>query len=372
MNHWICFILFICVPSCWLSRTYNVRKEKFSFEEAQNICNGFLADIKDTQQIESIFKVVSGALQADGTFQFWIGLMKPKSACLKMNQPLKGFMWTVDNSTNSKVAKWKKHPAETCTTSLCGLLLVDLKLGTVQDWGFESKACKEKHMFICMMPPNNNTPPPIGEMEIKFFTVPDDPNIIEVRCPYSHSKMMVSRDDQDLQLQNGSTIDFVHLCPECRTPYTWNHTGSCGDHCNQCTFTCIDSGTSSVCKCIKGYVQSEDGMSCKKMSAQKDPSSVTTPKPFQTPTVKTTPPASTARIITTTTTSSQIQKNYESKFNIFIPVFVALSVLVVLVVVVLVIIKCCLRKRSRNLRERKELKPKESVDLRTTDSKEVL
>ncbi|XP_018590348.1 C-type lectin domain family 14 member A [Scleropages formosus] len=362
MKRGICFILLLYVPCCRFSELYFVPREKAAFEKAQNICNGLLTDMKNMEEAQSIFSVVSDAVQSDGIFHFWIGLKKPKTRCVEKNAPLKGFVWTVDNSTDSKLNEWNQDPPETCTGTLCGLLSVDIRKGTVDNWSFKSMGCKIENRFICKRPHY--------EMKIKFIRVPDEPQVMEVRCPLGAVILVHPQPDGDLKLDNGSSINDVLLCPECESGHPGSHKESCGDHCDLCSFGCIDYETSSVCNCVKGYVQSEDGTSCKKMSArQDDPSTVSLNLVSSyPPTFNSTPLAPTSGINTMTTAATQLQNTFEGKFSIFIPVLVVLSVLVVLVVLVLAIIKCCLRKNSKKLSGKKELKSKESVDLRTSDS----
>ncbi|XP_023696078.1 C-type lectin domain family 14 member A [Paramormyrops kingsleyae] len=85
----------------------------------------------------------------------------------------------------------------------------------------------------------------------------------------------------------------------------------------------------------------------------------------QPPVTNNAPSTSTLRMVTAIE-SSEIQ---HSKFSVFMPVLIALSVLVLLVIVILVIVKCCLIRRTRRCKGKKS---KETVDLKDRDSEEQL
>lgn len=144
---------------------YTLHQETASFNEALSACRaeGFLTSMASEEEKEHILSSVSASLKSAGSFDFWLGLRKPVGTCNRDDLPLRGFVWTLDNSSASEVSQWRRTPFGTCTNELCGLLSLDFDGGKVTDWGWADSRCSRAHNFICKSRPGGTSSPDLAE-----------------------------------------------------------------------------------------------------------------------------------------------------------------------------------------------------------------
>ncbi|XP_061115255.1 C-type lectin domain family 14 member A [Conger conger] len=394
MERWICFLGFLRVTSCLTNVLYNLHSKEASFDQALKTCqlDGYLTDMAEEEEAKNIISLIEGRINHAGTHQFWMGLRKTNTECILNDLPLKGFKWTVSDSSETNVSKWKKTPDETCTSVLCGLLTVDYKENTVTDWGWIGSSCREEHPFICRVNKQMaETSQPECEkptifQALKLLKVEHNPLLLEVHCPSNDTFILTcSPGNKEWMLGSGSG-DITEICLACNPGYTRSDMGSCIDinECAKkpCESGCTNTEGSYVCTCdaAMGYEQSEDSKSCKKLlSPTEAPASSTTTVQSLPPTHPT-PQATNGKGSTVTlppgpapTTGSSVNlETSEAKFSIWIPVVAAVLALLFLVVIALIIVKCCRRKRSKKLSKEKGGKWKETVVLKAADSLEEI
>ncbi|KAJ8341726.1 hypothetical protein SKAU_G00340170 [Synaphobranchus kaupii] len=392
MDHWICFLGFLRVAFCLTNASYILHSKEATFDQAVDTCqhNGFLTDMAEEGEVAKIISAIEDTTTHMGTLQFWVGLRKSKLDCVLYDQLLKGFKWTVNNSSDTKVSQWKVMPAETCTSVLCGLLTVEYDGKKVTDWGWNGSSCKEKHPFICRINKQvAEIKPPVPECDHtphifdirKLLPVEDNPLLQKVHCVSGETfTLTCSPGNKEWTLGSGSG-DISQICLACTPGYTKNDMGSCIDidECANrppCESGCTNTQGSYKCDCdaAMGYVLGEDSTSCKKLPMPTDaPAGSTTihflpltnPSPqakHEKASLPTLPPGP-----STTTGASVI---LEAQSTIWIPVLAAVLSLVFLVVIILIVVKCCLRKRSKKLSREKGGKSKETVVLKAADSVE--
>ncbi|KAI5611494.1 C-type lectin domain family 14 member A precursor [Silurus asotus] len=380
----LCFVNFLIVVfGISDSQYYSVDLDEQLFDTAQTLCgsNGFLANIPDDEEtVKKILKVIEDKGDRTST-SFWIGLKKEKTMCVQENLPLKGFYWTVDNTTNFALNKWKTEPSLTCTNALCGFLSVEYRGSTVASWGLAAMPCQRKLPFICKNDGSSkeiacSSPPNITGIHEKTVKK-SDPYTIRVSCKGMDTFVLTcSRKTGKWKLVGGTEIDIQGLCIECKPGYKKNKDGSCVDvdECQQpniCQLSCTNTVGSYMCGCK----DDEDSEQCKE--AKK---SLITPAPDAFNNVKDTststsmdkkPIPSTQPAVQSTTKSVVLNEASTGDLsNIVIPLIIALLIFVVLVVIIVAIVKYCLMRRAKKRAKKRAADLKESVALNGSDSME--
>ncbi|KAG5857454.1 hypothetical protein ANANG_G00019620 [Anguilla anguilla] len=397
MDHWICFLCLLRAAFCLINEPYKLHLEEATFDHAVETCkkNGFLTDMAEEEEVAKIISHIEGS-NPSGTLHFWVGLRKSNLECVLDDHPLKGFKWTVSNSSHTNVSKWKAQPTHTCTSVLCGLLTVEYNRTKVTDWGWNGNSCKEKHPFICkinqqvdeMEPKCDKDKPHIFDAR-EILPVKDNSSLLEVHCISNDTFYLhCSSDTKEWTLGSGSG-EISQMCLACNLGYIRNDMGSCIDL-DECAekpcklpFRCINTQGSYVCECdaAMGYVPTEDSKSCEKLPLPTDaPAGSTTTfqfLPLTNPSPQATdgqgsPPTLPPGPSTTTAGASVILETSDTHPRIWIPVLAAVLSLVFLVVIISIIVKCCLRKRSKKLSKEKGGKSKETVVLKAADSMEEI
>ncbi|XP_036398836.1 C-type lectin domain family 14 member A [Megalops cyprinoides] len=384
MDHWICLLGFLRVALCLPSLPYTLHQEKVSFDDALNTCRqeGFLTDMAAKEEMDKIISVTSEIMHSAGTFEFWVGLRKSQSDCVFEDPPLMGFKWTANNSSHSEVNKWLEKPAKTCTSVLCGLLIVEYSGERITNWGWKGTTCKTEHPFICRRIKNETSQCPNPQLfQVReFIPVVDNPYLLEVHCLSSKTFILTCSPTNKEWMLGNRSADLTGLCLTCQAGYTRDEGGNCVDfdECTDkqlCTFGCRNTEGSYICICdtASGYVQDENATSCKKLLASTNtpPSSTHFLPPInsspQATNGKELPPTPTLGSPTTTIITTTAHVNLEisrGQSSIFIPVLVAVVSLVALGVTVLLFVKCCLGRRSKKISRKERGKSKETVILK--------
>ncbi|XP_061097715.1 complement component C1q receptor-like [Conger conger] len=287
---------------------YTIHQEPSSFDGALGVCltDGFLASMATEKDVQHLLSSVAASLKTAGSFEFWVGLRKPAGTCNREDLPLRGFMWTRSNSSDSAISRWRRTPVGTCTSELCGLLSLDFDGGKVKDWGWADSRCAKPHGFICKSGRGGTSSPP---------------DTLEAGSPSPAASLTTS----------SSVITKIR-----------------------------DSTSEAGAPCSVG------GTSC---GGPQLPSEPPRPAPSRSPEKERIPtPSPAAGLTTSSSVISQIRDSTSDKYSIFIPVLVALLVLVLLVVVALVVVKCCFKKQpKKKASQTKNGKPEMTVDLTDTD-----
>ncbi|XP_026194962.1 C-type lectin domain family 14 member A isoform X2 [Anabas testudineus] len=146
---WIILFRSVSADSDSLPR-YNISRYPANFDQAtQNCSPGVLTTFATKQEISNILKLISDSVQ--GNFTFWIGLKKPKDACIFPHRPLRGFKWTEDGGEHSDVIHWAAEPQQTCTSVLCAALTGGFDRSAGSRWSLTAVTCKNKYHFICKL-----------------------------------------------------------------------------------------------------------------------------------------------------------------------------------------------------------------------------
>ncbi|TSO25190.1 Complement component C1q receptor [Bagarius yarrelli] len=388
----LCFISFLIVAFSIPDSTqfYSVDLDSHSFNYAQSLCapDGSLANLPTEEETKNILKLIEDKRDTTAT-SFWIGLKKDRSKCVSGNIPLRGFYWTVDNSTNFYVNKWKEEPLSTCIVSLCGLLSVEYRGSSLVSWGLAAERCTKKYPFICKHSESNENTACSSKPEIlgDHFTTEknSDPYTLWVSCNGTDTfTLTCSKSSGEWKLVGGTGTDIQGLCLKCKNGYKKDKEGKCVDvdeckQSNNCTFHCFNTEGSYSCMCVDemNNFHSENSEICKKQ------------KKTNTFVVMSATEAN--KNIQDKPTSSSIDKNFafsskpnvystvESHFskertgdlsNIVIPLIIALLIFIVLVVIIVAIVKYCLMRRAMKRAKERAAALKESVALNGSDSME--
>uniref|UniRef100_A0A3P8XB52 C-type lectin domain-containing protein n=1 Tax=Esox lucius TaxID=8010 RepID=A0A3P8XB52_ESOLU len=309
---WNLLLVVLCVPD---DETYTVHLNSLSFDKALEVCqsNGFLTKIANLEEATKILKFISDTPATKDPFEFWVGLKKGKLDCVKLDEPLKGFKWTVDNSSDTKLGRWNQLPAQTCT----GLLCVYLKLNETnkENWGLVSGSCKKERPFICKQAVTEECPTPHIPEAQSLRADPNDNRKLNLECRSGDVfTLTCSAKTLKWERSDGSALDGI--CASCQAGYRKDSSGNCVDinECldKPCKFECVNTEGSHRCKCYdKDGNLYDDSVECNKTETHLD------------------------------------------YISIFIPGLIAVMVLVVVVVVMLAIVKICLRRRSQKLAMKK-------------------
>ncbi|XP_026868998.2 C-type lectin domain family 14 member A [Electrophorus electricus] len=347
---------------------YTVRLETVSFENAQKSCkeeDGFLTNMSNQSEISNILTAIRD--KGNQTFDtFWIGLKKEKGVCVQSSNPLKGFYWTIDNSTTFMANKWKEDPKSTCTNVLCGKISVEYRDTNIR-WGLTASHCKQKHPFICKHD---------GQNDLKLCTKPliqgshdiikknNDPHTLQITCNRNTFTLTCSRSSQNWKLVGGTETDISKICLECHSGYRKNMNGNCEDinECEQhqiCEHDCINTVGSYECVCRNDLCRTTGIMS-----------SFPSPAPTTNSVAHNQPPITKWTSNSTAGSDIHSEGNTEGLSNILVPVIVALLILVVLIVLLAAIARCFHVRRSKELRKRRAKTSKEAVALNGSDSVE--
>lgn len=382
----LCFVNFLTVvfgiPDS--TQRYSVNLDNHTFHEAEKLCgrDGFLANIPDQEAIVKILKLIEHKGDRKSTL-FWIGLKKEKEQCVQENLPLKGFYWTIDNSTEYALNKWKEEASGTCTNALCGLLSVEYGGSTIDSWGLTAKSCSKPFPYICKHKGVNeitacpSRPNILGHYDI--MQKENDPYTLKISCSGTDSYTLTcSRDTGQWKLVGGTETDIDKLCLACENVYKNNRDGKCKnvDECqqsNNCKFHCFNTEGSYTCMCADEMKKIYSQL-CKKSNTtlfrsttdatnhvqEKTTSSFMDKKPL---------PSSQPAVDNTTESGVTIDESTGDLPNIIIPLIIALLIFVVLVVIIVAIVKFFLIRRARK-RAKKRAALKESVALNGADSME--
>ncbi|XP_027028578.1 C-type lectin domain family 14 member A [Tachysurus fulvidraco] len=389
----LCFITFLTVAFSTSVSTqfYSVDLDSQSFNDAQNLCaaDGFLANMPNEEETNNILNVIKDKGYTTST-SYWIGLKIEKGECVQKNLPLKGFYWTVDNSTKFDLNKWKEEPPPTCTTALCGLLSVEYTGSTLVSWGLNSMTCNRKFPFICKhktLSKNiacSSKPKILGAhytTEKKY-----DPYTLQVSCSTTDIFMLTcSKNTGKWKLVGGTETDIQELCLTCNNGYKKDKDGKCVDvdvckQFNNCTFICFNSEGSYNCMCVEGMSNFHNEISeiCQKQKEAK--TSIFTSANDDTKKVKdettsssmdkNSPSSSQLDVYSTVESQLHIEKSSGDFSNIIIPLIITLLIFVVLVVIIVAIVKYCLMRSARKRAKERAAALKESVALNGSDSME--
>lgn len=355
----LCFVNFLIVAFSIPVSTqfYSVDLEARTFDDAQTLCapDGYLTNMPSQEETLKILKVIEDKGDINST-SFWIGLKKEKPQCIEENLPLKGFYWTIDNSTKFDLNKWKKEPDGTCTSTLCGLLSVEYKESRLISWGLEAKSCRRTFPFICKHKGSSKNKACSSQPQIlgghDITTKQSDPYTLWVSCDGSENfSLTCSKSTGEWKVVPGAETEKQGLCL-CKKRK--DKDGNCVaiDECkqfNNCTFKCINTPGLYSCLCDNDMHNSEI---CKKS------------------TDTTFPPSPQPAVDITTESGVHIEENTGDLSNIVIPLIIALLIFVVLVVIIAAIVKCCLMRRARKRAKKRAAELKESVALNGSDSME--
>ncbi|XP_010891272.2 C-type lectin domain family 14 member A [Esox lucius] len=356
---WNLLLVVLCVPD---DETYTVHLNSLSFDKALEVCqsNGFLTKIANLEEATKILKFISDTPATKDPFEFWVGLKKGKLDCVKLDEPLKGFKWTVDNSSDTKLGRWNQLPAQTCT----GLLCVYLKLNETnkENWGLVSGSCKKERPFICKQAVTEECPTPHIPEAQSLRADPNDNRKLNLECRSGDVfTLTCSAKTLKWERSDGSALDGI--CASCQAGYRKDSSGNCVDinECldKPCKFECVNTEGSHRCKCYdKDGNLYDDSVECNKTQETSATSEgrethldySTTPQPTKNEwTFLSSPSDPTTSIIS----SNNVDLEEKRAVSIFIPGLIAVMVLVVVVVVMLAIVKICLRRRSQKLAMKK-------------------
>lgn len=384
----LCFVNFLIAVFAIPDSThfYSVNLDSLSFDDAQKLCasDGSLANMPDQEETSKILKVIEDKRARTST-SFWIGLKKDRTWCVQANLPLKGFYWTVDNSTKLEFNKWKEEPSATCTNALCGLISVEYGDSKLVSWGLAAKPCTKKFPFICKHKGSSknitcSSPPQIlGHHDITHKQ--NDPYTLWVSCHSTDTfTLTCSRNTGEWKLVGGTETDILGLCLECENGYKKDRDGNCVDvdecsRSNNCKFNCINTSGSYSCICFDDMnnFHSEDSEICMKanmslfMSAT-DATNKVQDKPASSSMDKKSSPQ--PAVYSTTESGVHAKESTRDVSDIVIPLIIALLIFVVLVVIIVAIVKYCHMRSSRKRAKKRAAALKESIALNGSDSME--
>lgn len=336
---------------------YTVHLNKNSFTDAQNYCKpgGVLTDIPDQKEMDKILKTIWDKTNRTAA-SFWVGLKKDKGVCVKQGSPLKGFHWTVDNSTQSEGNMWKSEPSHTCTDVRCGLLSVEYGNSGATNCGFMDATCKQQHPFICKRNMETMCQRPEIPKTQYIIDYPEDPYTCQVVCNSGANYTLTCSHDSVWTIVGKENIDVFQLCLECVSGYRRDASGNCEDineceESNPCNHGCKNTYGSYICdepKLPTTHLKSDE-------SSHNDEGKSVQPQP----TVL-------SEDVRMNDTGVQIEESVGDISNIIVPVIIALLIFIVLVVIVAAIVKGCLRRRTVKRARRKA----ESVALNGSSSME--
>ncbi|XP_076834630.1 C-type lectin domain family 14 member A [Brachyhypopomus gauderio] len=376
------FLNFMTVVFSINSNFYAIHLDKALFEEAQTSCEedaGFLTNMPNDEEISEILKAIHNKGDQNST-TFWIGLKKDKGVCVEEDIPLKGFHWTVDNTADFVVNKWKEKPKSTCTNGLCGQLSVEYRGTVIVSWGLAASHCKQKYAFICKQERKGDIKPcPEPQMQTTYDIIRKnkDPYTLQITCSGKTFTLTCSKSSHKWKLVDRPETDISEICLECQKGYKKNVNGTCEDidECEQshtCKYICTNTQGSYECGCMDdmGNFHKEDSEKCRTAKIMPPfPSPVDDME--RTPTSHAVerqhPPTTNG---TSNSTVIYTEDSSESTSKILVHMIVALLILVVLMVLIAAMARCCYMKRSKNLAKRRAESSKEGVALNGSDSVE--
>ncbi|XP_077095049.1 C-type lectin domain family 14 member A [Siphateles boraxobius] len=356
MEFWmrIYLISFLNMACCLPESSYTVHLNKLSFDTAQSHClpGSFLTNIQKEKEMEKILKTIWDKNNKTAT-SFWIGLKKYKGACFRKDLPLKGFFWTVDNSTQSDVKMWETEPSNTCTDIRCGLLSVKYGETAATSIGFVDATCRQEHPFICKRNVKVTCRRPVifGTHDIIDYS--NDKDTCYVLCGSGANFTLKCSNDLVWTVSGNKNMDILQLCLECEKGYRRDASGSCVDvnECEEskpCTHRCLNTEGSYKCACSDNDKDDCDGSKLPTTDLKSnDYSNVIRGKSVLTQ------PTSLPDDVRMNKTDVNIEENAGDVSNIIVPVIIALLIFIVLLVIVAAIVKGCIRRRSTKLSRRK-------------------
>ncbi|XP_043119484.1 C-type lectin domain family 14 member A [Puntigrus tetrazona] len=343
---------FLDVARCVLESSYTVHLDKRTFESAQNYCQpgSFLTNIPNEKEMDKILKTIWD-MDSKTTTSFWIGLKRDKGMCSEQHLPLKGFYWTVDNSTQSEVKTWKTEASSTCASLRCGLLSVEYSSSGAKSNGFADISCSKENPFICKRNIKLACPRPEILSTHDMIEPLHDPYTRQIVCRSGARFNLTCTKDLVWTLVGGKNVDISQLCLECDKGYRRDASGNCVDvnECeenNPCTQQC--QNTEGSYKCLCSY--DDDGV-CNE--SPKPPATNSKNKSINRDKSVPTQPTSLPDDVITNGTGVRIVDGAGDISNIVVPVIIALLIFIVLLVIVAAIVKGCLRRRSVKLAQRK-------------------
>ncbi|XP_052001535.1 uncharacterized protein LOC127656977 [Xyrauchen texanus] len=319
--------------------SYTIHLDKLSFEDAQIYCKpgSFLTNIPNISETTKILREIWDKNDKTVT-SFWIGLKKNKGECVNQNLPLKGFYWTVDNSTQSTDIWWKHNPSGTCTDVRCGLLSVEYDGFGAKNTGVTDAACKQKNSFICKRNVMVVCPQPsiLGTHDIT--EIPNEPYTRQIICRSGDKFSLKCSNDLVWNVVGKKNMDVSQLCLQCKKGFKRDPSGNCVDI-NECELT-------NPCK--HRCLNTEGSYKC----------AMTTPTTYLTDSNTdrgkyVNQPTTEPNDAITIETDVHIEQSTGDISHIIVPVIIALLIFVVLLVIIAAIVKGCMRRRSRKMYQRK-------------------
>lgn len=345
---------FLNMACCLPESSYTVHLNKLSFGAAQSHClpGSFLTNIPKEEEMAKILKTIWDKNNKTAT-SFWIGLKRHKGVCYKKNLPLKGFIWTVDDSSQSDVKIWETEPLNSCTDVRCGLLSVKYGKTTATTNGFVDDNCKQQHPFICKrnVTVTCRRPEILGTHDI--INYPNDTDTCYVRCGSGARFTLKCSKDLVWTVFDNKNMDISQLCLECEKGYRRDASGSCLDvnECEEskpCTHRCLNTEGSYKCACSDNDKDDCDGSKPPTTDLKSnDYSNINRGKSVLTQ------PTSLPEDVRTNETDVHIEESAGDVSNIIVPVIIALLIFIVLLVIIAAIVKGCIRRRSTKLSRRK-------------------
>uniref|UniRef100_A0A3Q1IPX7 C-type lectin domain-containing protein n=1 Tax=Anabas testudineus TaxID=64144 RepID=A0A3Q1IPX7_ANATE len=326
---WIILFRSVSADSDSLPR-YNISRYPANFDQAtQNCSPGVLTTFATKQEISNILKLISDSVQ--GNFTFWIGLKKPKDACIFPHRPLRGFKWTEDGGEHSDVIHWAAEPQQTCTSVLCAALTGGFDRSAGSRWSLTAVTCKNKYHFICKLR-DGLTRPMAENRETGVKTTTADPVPTTSEPKLETAVECWSNDLLELHCQGRPSVwrlpdespaNFTTICQKCEVGFKKDASAKCVDvdECGggeaHCKHTCLNTQGSYRCVCAdeSGNAHEEDSPACLR--------------------------------------SVTVEEGGPLR-GVLVPVLVAVVALVVLVVIVTVIVKCCVMRRSKKKKAEKK------------------
>lgn len=156
---------------------YTVHLTNAGFEQAVQACSpGVLTTLATKQEVANILQLISDQAlpHIQNDLSFWVGLKKVKNECVVPTQPLRGFKWTEDSSTETQVIPWMVEPERTCTTVRCAALKVEPEGSRISRWGLIPVKCTLKKPFICKLTGGKPKPVTPGPEPVTAGTRPAD------------------------------------------------------------------------------------------------------------------------------------------------------------------------------------------------------
>ncbi|KAI2654164.1 complement component C1q receptor-like protein [Labeo rohita] len=337
----------LTIARCLLVSSYTVHLNKLSFENAQNYCEpgSFLTNIPNEKEMEKILKTIWDMNSKNAT-SFWIGLKRNKGTCLQKNLPLRGFHWTVDNSTQSDIKTWKTEPSGSCASLRCGLLSVEYSNSGTKTYWFVDASCRHEYPFICK---RNKLACPRPEIlgSRDMIEPKNDPYTRQIYCRSGPRFNLTCSKDLVWTVAGHENVDISQLCLGCNKGYRRDASGNCADvnECEEskpCEQEC--QNTEGSYKCLCSY--NDDGI-CNEPS--QSPTTTLKNRDKSVLTQPTSPPDD----VRTNKTAVHTDESAGDISNIVVPVIIALLIFIVLLVIVAAIVKGCLRRRSIKLAQRK-------------------